>query len=193
MATALPDHHGRPWTVAEVMALPDDGYRHEVIEGALIMNPPPGVGHQRLSRGLSRMLEDSAPEDLEILEAVGVEISGSEMVAPDVVVVRGPVDNDATLLRAEQVLLAVEIVSPGSRKQDRVLKPAVLAEAGIPHFWRIEPQPFRGRLPGENTPVVFAHVLDGGEYHLLARAGAGQETLLPGPIPLRVDPARLLP
>ena len=37
-----------------------------------------------------------------------------------------------------EVLLAVEIVSPGSLAMDRILKPALYAEAGIPYFWRVE-------------------------------------------------------
>ncbi|MGY1436398.1 Uma2 family endonuclease [Streptomyces reniochalinae] len=36
------------------------------------------------------------------------------------------------------VTLAVEVVSPGSRSQDRVLKPAQYAAAKVPYFWRAE-------------------------------------------------------
>jgi Uma2 family endonuclease len=35
-------------------------------------------------------------------------------------------------------VLAVEIVSPGSRSIDRILKPVLYAAAGIPNFWLIE-------------------------------------------------------
>ncbi|GAA1909626.1 hypothetical protein GCM10009837_37440 [Streptomyces durmitorensis] len=55
----------------------------------------------------------------------------------------------ATLDRipAEKVVLAVEVVSPGSRKDDRFLKPGMYAEAGIAYYWRVE----RG---DEIAPVV---------------------------------------
>jgi hypothetical protein len=33
--------------------------------------------------------------------------------------------------------LVVEVVSKGSRREDRGSKPLAYAEAGIPHFWRV--------------------------------------------------------
>lgn len=38
-------------------------------------------------------------------------------------------------------------MSPGSRKEDKFLKPGMYAEAGIDYYWRVE----RGE---ENVPVV---------------------------------------
>ncbi len=58
---------------------------------------------------------------------------------PDVVVTRvgGPEDR----LAASDVLLAVEIISPGSRNVDLHLKPFEYAEAGIPHYWLVDLDP----------------------------------------------------
>jgi Uma2 family endonuclease len=36
------------------------------------------------------------------------------------------------------VVLAVEVVSPGSRAMDRFTKPGLYAGAGIPYYWRVE-------------------------------------------------------
>jgi hypothetical protein len=36
------------------------------------------------------------------------------------------------------VLPAVEVVSPGSRELDRVVKPGEYARAGVGNFWRVE-------------------------------------------------------
>src|SRR5690348_5768668 len=58
---------------------------------------------------------------------------------PDLVVTAGPVDNDTIWLDPQTVTLAVEIVSKGSERMDRWLKPVEYAEAGIPLFWRVEP------------------------------------------------------
>ena len=44
-------------------------------------------------------------------------------------------------LRSDQVVLAVEVVSPGSETTDRVVKPLQYAQAGIAHYWRIETEP----------------------------------------------------
>ena len=40
-----------------------------------------------------------------------------------------------------EVLLVVEVVSPGSTTMDRITKPRLYAHAGIPHYWRIETHP----------------------------------------------------
>jgi Uma2 family endonuclease len=41
----------------------------------------------------------------------------------------------------EHVVLAVEVVSPGSESTDREVKPREYAEAGIEHYWRVEIDP----------------------------------------------------
>jgi Uma2 family endonuclease len=58
---------------------------------------------------------------------------------PDLVVTTGPVPDDMVWLPPEMVTLAVEIVSKGSERTDRWLKPIEYATPGIPWFWRIEP------------------------------------------------------
>jgi hypothetical protein len=44
-------------------------------------------------------------------------------------------------LGPDDVLLAVEVVGPGSVRMDRVAKPAQYAAGGIPHLWRVELDP----------------------------------------------------
>ena len=58
---------------------------------------------------------------------------------PDVVVlsVENYGDGDRRLDAAD-VLLVVEVVSPGSERTDRVVKPAEYARAGIAHYWLVE-------------------------------------------------------
>lgn len=46
--------HPQPWTLAEVMALPEDGVRCELIDGVLIVNPPPTPRHQLRAHRLHR-------------------------------------------------------------------------------------------------------------------------------------------
>ena len=50
MATAFGAHAG-PWTEADIVALLEDGQRYELMEGALLVNPPPGRLHQIVSWG----------------------------------------------------------------------------------------------------------------------------------------------
>jgi hypothetical protein len=55
---------------------------------------------------------------------------------PDLVVVnRSVVDRNPVRIDASDVVLVVEIVSPGSRRTDRVMKAYEYAKAGIEHYW----------------------------------------------------------
>ncbi len=74
---------------------------------------------------------------------------------PDLVVANGPVPDETVWLAPELVLLAVEIVSKGSERTDRWLKPLEYADAGIARFWRVEP----------DDSVVIFRLVDG-EYVL---------------------------
>lgn len=61
------------------------------------------------------------------------------MLVPDVVVASSKaLWTGETTLKASDVTLAVEVVSPSSVTTDRVTKPTVLAEAGVPAYWRVE-------------------------------------------------------
>ncbi len=74
-----------------------------------------------------------------------------------------------------------------------MVKPILYAQAGIPNYWRIEINSFKGRLPGEELPVLFAYALgESGEYELVRRAAAGAEVTLRAPFEFTVDPATLL-
>lgn len=44
----------RELTRADLDALPDDGLRHELIDGAFVMTPAPGLPHQTLAFALAR-------------------------------------------------------------------------------------------------------------------------------------------
>jgi len=58
---------------------------------------------------------------------------------PDIVVFQ--LDEPERIVRADQVALVVEVVSPSTKTQDRVMKPVQYAEAGIPCYWRAETKP----------------------------------------------------
>src|SRR5439155_21475411 len=119
-------------TVADLEAMPDDGRRYELIGGAIVMTPAPGVDHQRVSRRLQRLLEDAWPA-MEIFDApIDLDLPGGQRVQPDLVAVeRGRTGPRLAL----PVGLGVEVVSPGTETNDRVTKRATYAAAGIPAYW----------------------------------------------------------
>jgi Uma2 family endonuclease len=69
-APALPVRQS--WTFEDVEALPDGGYRYEVIDGNLIASPAPTPRHQKITYLLNRLLGDAAPDALEVIPAAGL-------------------------------------------------------------------------------------------------------------------------
>ena len=55
---------GRPFTVAELDRMPDDGRRYELLSGALVVSPRPTTVHQFVAMRLLRVLADACPDDL---------------------------------------------------------------------------------------------------------------------------------
>ncbi|WP_243709526.1 Uma2 family endonuclease [Micromonospora sp. 15K316] len=129
------------YTLEDLLHLPDDAPRVELVDGVIQVTPSPTLGHQDISLLLARWLLQHAPTDLRVSQAVGVALSSNTSRQPDVVVRRADLPPGQSLLRAEDVVLAVEIVSPGTRRIDRFAKPGEYAAAGIPYYWRIEQDP----------------------------------------------------
>lgn len=75
---------------------------------------------------------------------------------PDLSVVRAEAVTglEQTRFQAEDVLLAVEVVSPDSEARDRDTKPRKYAAAGIPYFWLVE------MAEGNQHPVVRVYEID---------------------------------
>ena len=182
VATVHPD----PWTIDAVYALPEDGMRHELLDGTLLVTPPPSVPHQLAARRLVAALAGAAPADVEVLEAVGVAVSAGLLV-PDVVVARAAaVHAAARNLAADDVLAVVEIVSPSSRTNDRRWKPEAHAEAGVGVFIRVELDTASG------LPEIVAHELADGRYRVTGVAQGEKSSTLAVPFPLTINAADLI-
>lgn len=130
----------------------------ELSEGTLIMSPPPTPWHQRISKRLTRLLDDHLPEGLEAVPHIAVITSTSfppSARVPDIVVIRDRVERRVAHVLAADVVLVVEIVSSGSRGMDHVMKLHEYAEAGIQNYWIVDPDAPLGdrflayRLEGE--------------------------------------------
>ncbi|UFT00126.1 Uma2 family endonuclease [Nocardia huaxiensis] len=181
------------WTAADLDHLPENGLRFEVLNGQLVVNAAPKPLHQWIVSRLGRALEDALPSGSALLPGVGVLIGDDEPV-PDLLVATGPIPWDDRGIPADQVQLLVEVVSKSTTFPDRMTKPVMYAEAGIRNYWRIEPSRFKGQLPGESLPVLFAYVLsDAGECELVQRVPAGVQAELGSPFEFTIDPASLVP
>jgi Uma2 family endonuclease len=110
-----------------------------LIDGALHVAPSPSGVHQVITARLMVALEQTCPDHLFVTQANEVRLSPRQLFIPDglVITFEAARRRDGSFT-ADEVVLAVEIVSPGSQSMDRVLKPALYAKAGIPHYWLIE-------------------------------------------------------
>ncbi|MBV9013590.1 MAG: Uma2 family endonuclease [Pseudonocardiales bacterium] len=183
MAAPVPEvfSHVGPWTEEEFLALPVDR-RLELLDGALLVSPSTRVSHQRLSLRLWAGLDAVVPPGLEVLEAINVRVGPGKILIPDLAVLTTP-GLDRTVCDATDVALVVEITSLGNATVDRAVKPQLYAQAGVPHYLRIE--------LGEECPRGLVYQLSRQRYVQVACAEVGQPLVLTEPIAVTLDLATL--
>ncbi|MGW7294619.1 Uma2 family endonuclease [Streptomyces xiamenensis] len=187
--TALPDWMQPPraegWFAEDLDHLPEAPRHTELIDGALVFRMfPQRSWHGRLVTALTVALEQQAPEGFEVEREMTVRLDARNRPEPDIVVAAASYEKDRTWFAADQVRLAVEVVSPESAHRDRAVKRRKYAEAGIPHFWRIEDEE-----PGPAVNVLQLDVTTG----TYVPAGIFREKLTrPVPFPIDLDLLRLV-
>ena len=159
-------------------ALPDDGKRHEIIDGVHYVTPSPGAVHQIVLGELHVVLHEYLkhnPLGWLFLAPFDVDLEDDTIVEPDIVVEprSGPRPPRAGALGIVP-LLAIEIISPSSTSRDRILKRRRYQRAGIPEYWIVDPI---SRLverwrPVDERPEILTETL---RWH---PAGAADELLI---------------
>lgn len=139
----------RLFTVAEYLELgeTESGYS-ELVEGRLILTPSPQVRHNRATFRAGMALEVQLPEEFEVVTDIDVDL---ELAAPhepgfcrrpDLVIAtrdaRERVERDGGVLRASDLVLIMETMSPSSRRTDGIVKRAEYSDAGIGHYWILD-------------------------------------------------------
>jgi len=163
-------------TYQDYLELPEEpGYRYEVLEGVLVKDPSPNVAHQRVTRRLQRILEDyfwQVDPEGEIFNApLDVTFHKYTVVQPDLFYVPGEqkqIIQDACIDAAPT--LVVEVLSPSTRRKDRLQKMQIYRKAGVRHYWLVSPE--------EKTLECFQLIED--VYALAASGMDGDEVKPPG-------------
>lgn len=161
-------------TYDDLLALPDDGNRYELIRGEIFMSPAPKLRHQRASRRLQRLIEDflGAHGGGEVIDApFDVRFSVSDVVQPDLFIVR---PERAAALTEDFMEgapdLVVEVLSPSNRAQDLVKKAALYQAFGVPEYWVVDPE----------SEVIVVNVLREGRYiPAISDDGVARSSVLP--------------
>ncbi len=169
------------FTYDDFVLFPDDGKRHEIIDGEHYVTPSPNLRHQELvgrlhlrSRSTSR--DTRRPGEV-FLAPLDVVLSYYDVVEPDLLFVAG----DQTAIMTEKNIqgppaLVVEVLSKSTRKRDAQIKRRLFERTGVREYWLVDPE--------LDTVQVFRPSPDGKlarVHELSAEAGETLTTpLLPG-------------
>ena len=179
----FPLEHPPPggWTVDDLDKLPESHVRYELTDGALTVSPSPTPIHQYVAGALMYLLAQACPDDLAVTQAVDVVFNPQLTRIPDIQVVRRKSFGQKRFA-ADEIVVAVELESPGSHVSDRATKPYIYGRYGVPHYWRFEFDPFT---------LVRYERMDDGTYKEMVRST--EELNIAEPFPFRVALADLLP
>ncbi len=127
------------WTYDQVkeLDLPCDW---ELLGGKIVVRGAPKWWHNLVRDELYFRLRSVRPEGYMINCEQTIMYNENNVPKPDIVVFdkRGLDVATADCIPAGNVVLAIEVVSPGSCTEDRFFKPGMYAQAGIGHYWRVE-------------------------------------------------------
>lgn len=186
------------FTLDDLRALPDWGLRSEIVDGRLVLAPPPPRQHERAVRNLARWLRSALPPGARVAGGCPLRLPDGDAPVPDLVVT-GPA-GAAEPVPPEAVHTVVEVVCATGRFLDRVWKRDRYAEVGIPCYWRVELSPWPG-YRGPSPIIVVRRREPGGWREVVAAAGRVWSLPLgyargPGGLalaaPVRLDPGMLL-
>jgi len=138
-----PGHSSTKLTYADYELFPDDGLRHEIIDGEHYVTASPVTRHQRISRELLYLLMRYLKKNPigEVFDApFDVVLSLFDVVVPDLVYI----SNDRTHLLTTKNLqgapdLVVEILSPSTSARDKQLKRDLYERVGVDEYWLVDP------------------------------------------------------
>lgn len=156
----MPAHDLGFHTVDDVLAIPSDGRRYELVYGKLLVSPAPTLPHERIVRTLATALHVFCERHV-IGEAFGslADLTWGRrdvLVQPDVFVM-GAEDRHARGWEdVRHVPLVAEVLSPASRMYDRFEKRRVYQDRNVGLYWVIDPSSRSAEIwtPDAEAPVI---------------------------------------
>jgi Uma2 family endonuclease len=173
---------GGEWTVDLLDQIPDDNLKYEILDGILLVSPAPGPRHQRAILRLAMIINDRCPSDHEVfLSPLDWRPDSRTNLQPDLLVVAKDRIGEKNIIQNPAIV--VEVLSPSSRRYDRLLKFGRYAEAGIGQYWIVDP----------DRPSIEVYDLDNTGAYRLSGSTDGDATLtVAGPMAVTVTPSRLV-
>src|SRR5262245_13715029 len=167
-------------TYDDFVLFPDDGKRHELIDGEHYVTPSPNLKHQKVSGNLHLLIRSWLEEHTigQIFYApLDVVFSKFDVVEPDLLYVSN--ERGADVLTQANVQgppeLVIEIGSSRTRRRDETIKRQLYERAGVSEYWVVDPE--------IDVVRVYRRGADGFERPYECRAESGDSlttSLLPG-------------
>jgi Uma2 family endonuclease len=131
-------------TYDDLLLFPDDGLRHELIDGEHYVTPSPNLRHQEISGRFYLLIGSwlqEHPLGRLFYAPLDCKFSTFDVVEPDLLYVcnaRAP-----ELLSGRHVMgapdLVVEIASPGTRRRDETIKRQLYDRSEVQEYWVVDP------------------------------------------------------
>jgi Uma2 family endonuclease len=139
---AMPTRLDEVTTIEQLLALPDDGCRHELLDGVHVVTPAPMPPHQivlqEFTFALSGVVRGS--ESLALLwSPADIRFGPRTLVQPDLFVFRKEAGH--TVREWSEVgvpVLAIEFLSPSTAARDRGAKRRIYQRAGVAEYWIVD-------------------------------------------------------
>ena len=132
------------FTYEDFLTFPDDGKRHEIIDGEHYVTPSPNTKHQTVSMNLTGAIAiylRQHPIGAVFAAPFDVVLSNLDVVEPDLLYISR---ERANVLTTQHVRgapdLVVEILSPGTRRTDEVTKRKRYEHFGVLEYWVVDPE-----------------------------------------------------
>jgi Uma2 family endonuclease len=158
----------------EYCCFPDDGRRHEIIDGDHYVNPAPSTYHQTVSRRLQHQLYtqiELTGRGVVYNAPCDVQLTDYDIVQPDLAVVLTSRMQMITPTKIKGVPdLLVEILSPSTASNDATLKKQLYERVGVAEYWIVDP----------DNHTVEQFVLTDGRYARRPDAGLIPLSILEG-------------
>ncbi len=133
----------RRWTEADLLSLPDDGRKYELVNGRLV-EVPTGTRHGEISVELTiRIYPFAKPWAVVYDSSTGFRTARGNIRSPDVSVMRKErlPDGKSPVGFADGTPdLAIEVISPSERTSDILEKIAEYFESGTQEVWLLFPE-----------------------------------------------------
>ncbi|HEX5475152.1 MAG TPA: Uma2 family endonuclease [Vicinamibacterales bacterium] len=131
-------------TYEDFLQFPDDGKRHELIDGEHFVTPAPNTRHQetvgRLHLAIGNWLQTHKTGRV-FLAPFDVVFSNFDIVEPDLLYMSN--ERAADILTSQHARgtpeLVIEIGSPGTRKRDETIKRLLYERSGVAEYWVVDP------------------------------------------------------